>query len=226
MGKLEAQDDQSSDDAVGEHQLVTGSCSSRTHPVVAPAIVQSPLFRYRSRVGQLADQRTKSTAMETSEDTMGQGRAGQVVRHNNTNSRGLLHIPDRWNRHCRCSSALPSTLPQNTNGAAKGHKQRATHYPRQVRGDGCRGVLLEDHPRHCFPEQPAGQRGPPQHQKDRPTVPGTHPVIHVVIMRSASHRSQAGPLKGNDHQHQDHDAPPTIEHNLVRSHLNWRSSRP
>lgn len=78
VGELEAQDDQSSDSAVGEHQLVTGSCSSRTHAAVAPAVVQSPLFRGRPRVCQLADQRAESTALETSEDPMGQGRAGQV----------------------------------------------------------------------------------------------------------------------------------------------------
>lgn len=74
--ELEAQDDQSSDDTVGEHQLVTGSCASRTHAVVAPAVMQSPLFRCRPCVGQLADQLAESTALETSEDTVGQGRAG------------------------------------------------------------------------------------------------------------------------------------------------------
>lgn len=76
----------------------------------------------RPRAGQLADRRAESTVLETSEDTMGQGRAGRVVRHNNSNSRGLLHIPDRWTRNCRYSSALPPTTLQNPNGAAKGHK--------------------------------------------------------------------------------------------------------
>lgn len=76
MWKLEAQDDQGSDDPVGEDELVVWTRSGGALPVMAPAFTPLGLLPGHPRPGQLRDQLAQTAAWDPRTDTMAQGRAG------------------------------------------------------------------------------------------------------------------------------------------------------
>jgi len=76
--ELEAQHDQGGYDPVGERQVVVGAGAFGPLSVTASAFPQSGLLLGGPRVGQLGDELGQPPARDAGEDTMRQGRAGQV----------------------------------------------------------------------------------------------------------------------------------------------------
>lgn len=93
MRDLESKDDQGGDHPVGEHQVVVRPGPGCPQAVAAPSCPQLAFLGSGPFLGRLADQRAESAAGQAGTDTMGQGRAGQVLRHNNINSHGPSHVP-------------------------------------------------------------------------------------------------------------------------------------
>lgn len=104
--ELKAQDHQGGDHSIGEHQLVVRSGTGRAQTLVASTFVEPPCFGGHPGAGQLSDQRTESTPGQTGADAMGKGRAGQVLRHNNTQPA----VPRHVTAHC-CRPARHGQLP-------------------------------------------------------------------------------------------------------------------
>ena len=82
--ELKAQRHQGHDNAVGEHEFVVRACSRRTQTLVTPALTQPGLLRSHPGASQLSDEFAEAPRLEAGEDTLGQGRAAQVMRHNIT----------------------------------------------------------------------------------------------------------------------------------------------
>jgi hypothetical protein len=92
--ELEARHDQGDDHPVDEHQLVVRAGSWRAPTVVTSAFTRPPLPRGRPGVGELDDEFAKAPRGEAGEDTLGQGRAAQVSRHDNTQAARPTSCPD------------------------------------------------------------------------------------------------------------------------------------
>jgi hypothetical protein len=82
--ELEAECDKGDDDAVSERQVVAGTRAGCPHAVMTPAFTQPGLLRGRPGACEVGDELTEPSRLEAGEDTLAQGRAAQVLRHNNT----------------------------------------------------------------------------------------------------------------------------------------------
>jgi hypothetical protein len=101
--ELEPQVNEGDDDPVGEGQLVIRPGARGTQPVVTTAFTQPGLFSDHPGAGQASDEPAEAPRLQAGEDTLGQGRAGQVLRHNNTQLARPFHVP-----------AVPRSLSRTT----------------------------------------------------------------------------------------------------------------
>jgi len=62
------------------------------HAVVTSAFTQPGLLGGHPCAGQLGDELAEASRLDAGEDTLAQGRAAQVLRHNNTQAARLLHV--------------------------------------------------------------------------------------------------------------------------------------
>jgi hypothetical protein len=103
--ELKAQRHQGHDDTVGDHELVIRACSRRTQTLMTPALTQPGLLSSHPGASQLSDEFAEAPRLEAGEDTLGQGRAAQVMRHNITQAaRACLmtrQCRDRYRAPCR-----------------------------------------------------------------------------------------------------------------------------
>jgi hypothetical protein len=74
-----------------------------TQTLVASAFTQPGLLRSQPQVGELGNEFAEPPRLEPGEDTLGQGRAAQVMLHNTTRPHGLLHV-----------RAMARSLPRTT----------------------------------------------------------------------------------------------------------------
>jgi len=92
--ELEAQRHQGHDDAVDEHEFVVRACSGRAQTLMTPAFTQPGLLGGHPGAGQLSDEFAEAPRLKAGEDTLGQGRAAQVMRHNITQAARLASCHD------------------------------------------------------------------------------------------------------------------------------------
>jgi hypothetical protein len=84
VGELVAQDDEGDDDAAGERQLAVRARAGGAQTLVTSAFKQPGLLAGGPLAGQAGDEPAEAARREAGEDTLAQGRAAQVLRHNNT----------------------------------------------------------------------------------------------------------------------------------------------
>jgi hypothetical protein len=84
VGELVAEHDEGDDDAVGERKLMARAGAGGAQTLVTSAFKQPGLLAGRPVAGQADHQLAEAARLKAGEDTLAQGRAAQVLRHNNT----------------------------------------------------------------------------------------------------------------------------------------------